>query len=990
MKHLFSIFCLFFLVLTQIGFSQSPVYTAFFKGFQSQYSIFQWTTSNGLPQSSVSGITQTKNRLIWVGTKMGVSSFDGKRFTSLPMVHFGKQLSTEITAIESQGDSLIWTSKRELVVFYKNLILKAFRLPFNEFPVKKIIIKNRGIILIGRQSLYRLTKTGLRSEKLCANPDAITHAILHKNILYWTTKNAPNYLFSKILGSDAFLKKKLLQFDIKNISIINNKITLHTGSSWISLNNLSKKRTAILKNKQTENQTINIYNEGRFAFDYKNGWLHVGSNLNEHLSDSINLNPILYGDDIQSVLIDHVGNIWLGSKSYGLLLLRNYPFEILSTFNGKPVVQSTYVFSDNNGILWFDNNNQETIGYSIINKEVKYSLKGITSTTALEWNSDTLCFFSSDGKHHWFNKSKEQLTPITMLNQSINVSLQRNSKQVLLGSDGFILLWDGDQSTIFKRFKRTTTRCYQILKLGKNWFAFATDEGIYLYNNGKWKYTHLSQRKSSISYLSLFRISQDILLVGTSNSGILKFSLKTGELEAIPKIAPVIANVGSMVRDKHRQLWVGTNSGLVQMSLPSLLRSFDDENQGFATNLFRYEQGIQNVEFNSFSQNKGQVLKDGSLLFSSLGGPVIVRPNSNTSFNNSLANIYIDNVTVNNNKTPWSSDMKSLQINEKEFVRLTFVLPSFSLERVLNFEYRIKGFRDYWTTVTTTVSLDNLPAGNYTVEIRLTSDQRHFSLPVYVKAIHPYRWILVTVAFLIITLLLIWVTSRITRNIQQRKSSLQTLIHQLRLLETEALRSQMNPHFIFNCLNTIQFLFITGNLDRANKYLTDFSSLMRKTMELLREQVTTLNEEISITSLYIELEQLQFDTPFEFRLEQNLSLTPEQISTPTLLFQIFVENAIIHGLKKTKEDHPILTIKLHESEHYYRFHIGDNGPGFSAEPDSIHASRGMKLLRERFDLMYELYDWKIDFDIVQHETIFNDIKTEIIITFDKKTISTKK
>jgi LytS/YehU family sensor histidine kinase len=227
------------------------------------------------------------------------------------------------------------------------------------------------------------------------------------------------------------------------------------------------------------------------------------------------------------------------------------------------------------------------------------------------------------------------------------------------------------------------------------------------------------------------------------------------------------------------------------------------------------------------------------------------------------------------------------------------------------------------------------------------------------------------------------VTIYYTKRGQQKKHALRDLKQQLKLLEMEALRSQMNPHFIFNCLNTIQFLFISGNMARANKYLTNFSALMRMTLDLLRQPITTLDLELKATQLYIELEQLQFDEGFEFRQVNKLHTQVSKIRVPSLFFQVFVENAILHGLRKTTEPRPILTLILEETEDQFIFHICDNGPGISKQKKEDHTSMGIKLLRDRFALKSEIYNWQMDFFIRENETIQEDIKTEIIITFGK-------
>lgn len=116
-------------------------------------------------------------------------------------------------------------------------------------------------------------------------------------------------------------------------------------------------------------------------------------------------------------------------------------------------------------------------------------------------------------------------------------------------------------------------------------------------------------------------------------------------------------------------------------------------------------------------------------------------------------------------------------------------------------------------------------------------------------------------------------------------------------LEMQALQSQMNPHFIFNALQAIQD-FMAGKDERsANKYMANFSKLMRLFFESSKEKYINLEEELELLSLYIELEQLRFDPPFDYELDCPTSIDWGTVQLPSMLLQPFVENSISHGLK---------------------------------------------------------------------------------------------
>jgi LytS/YehU family sensor histidine kinase len=107
-----------------------------------------------------------------------------------------------------------------------------------------------------------------------------------------------------------------------------------------------------------------------------------------------------------------------------------------------------------------------------------------------------------------------------------------------------------------------------------------------------------------------------------------------------------------------------------------------------------------------------------------------------------------------------------------------------------------------------------------------------------------------------------------------------------------------------------------------------------------------------------------------------------------LFFQVFVENAVLHGLRKTTEAIPTLTLVLDETDDMFVFRICDNGPGISRQKKEAHTSLGIQLLRDRFALKREIYNWHMHFSVKENEIIENNIKTEIIITFGKVLLET--
>jgi LytS/YehU family sensor histidine kinase len=172
-------------------------------------------------------------------------------------------------------------------------------------------------------------------------------------------------------------------------------------------------------------------------------------------------------------------------------------------------------------------------------------------------------------------------------------------------------------------------------------------------------------------------------------------------------------------------------------------------------------------------------------------------------------------------------------------------------------------------------------------------------------------------------------------------------------LKQDALRSQMNPHFMFNALNSIKLYIIKNNQKKATSYLNKFSKFMRKILEASDVQETTLKEEIETMKLYMSLENIRFSNEINFNVKTDSSINLETIKIPPLVLQPFLENSIWHGLSSSKKAKEI-TIFIHKiSSEYIQINIEDNGIGrkasgkIKAKKSINRKSIGINLTKER-------------------------------------------
>jgi len=184
---------------------------------------------------------------------------------------------------------------------------------------------------------------------------------------------------------------------------------------------------------------------------------------------------------------------------------------------------------------------------------------------------------------------------------------------------------------------------------------------------------------------------------------------------------------------------------------------------------------------------------------------------------------------------------------------------------------------------------------------------------------------------------------------QLRTSELQ---HKTAELEMKVLRAQMNPHFIFNSLNSINRFILQSNKTLASEYLTKFSRLVRLILQNSQASLITLECELEALRLYLDLEALRFDHQFDFKISISPDLDVSAFQIPPLIIQPYAENAIWHGLMH-KEERGRLDVELSQEEDVLLLRIADDGVGrklamaYSSKSATLHKPMGMNITAER-------------------------------------------
>ncbi|OOG18195.1 hypothetical protein BWD42_13110 [Sphingobacterium sp. CZ-UAM] len=229
------------------------------------------------------------------------------------------------------------------------------------------------------------------------------------------------------------------------------------------------------------------------------------------------------------------------------------------------------------------------------------------------------------------------------------------------------------------------------------------------------------------------------------------------------------------------------------------------------------------------------------------------------------------------------------------------------------------------------------------IPYRVTPAPKQFSATFFWSTLFP----ILCVSIVIIITIFILVRYRSRKRLKKLEQQRQALMLQIRNIQ-----SQLNPHFIFNAINSIQNLIQKTDQERTNYYLSKFSSLTRATLENAEREMNTLNHEFQLLDDYLQMEQLRFG--FKYEILNNLEVHGDLIEIPSLLLQPIVENAVKHGIAAIGSQ-GMITLSAQQVEQDLFLCVSDNGKGFNVKMTKPTSGYGLRLTEERLILLGKLY-----------------------------------
>jgi len=329
-----------------------------------------------------------------------------------------------------------------------------------------------------------------------------------------------------------------------------------------------------------------------------------------------------------------------------------------------------------------------------------------------------------------------------------------------------------------------------------------------------------------------------------------------------------------------------------------------------------------------------------------------------------ITNIRVSNARQNMEK-PLLYQKEINLLHDQRDVTIRYVLPNPMDIHNVSYTYQLKGWDDAWAvTDQRDVNYSKLSGGHYEFNIRAREGNGEWgeisTLPISIeKTLTEFAWfwmLMILLGGIMITGTYRYLIRR-TRKEEQLKAEFEKKTSEI---EMQVLRAQMNPHFLFNSLNSIKYYALRKDKDATAEYLTKFSQLVRTILNNSKSHTITLKDELEALRLYIEIEHLRLEGRFDYTIDIDKSLRVEQAQIPPMILQPFVENSIWHGLMHKEKDGR-LWVQVKDLGTQIQCMIEDNGIGRAKAREIQRAgsghklSRGMQITEDRIALINRMY-----------------------------------
>ncbi len=467
---------------------------------------------------------------------------------------------------------------------------------------------------------------------------------------------------------------------------------------------------------------------------------------------------------------------------------------------------------------------------------------------------------------------------------------------------------------------------------------------------------------------------QNKMILGLYGGGISIIDLETFEVEKniTDKNGLTDNNAIGILTDNLGNLWVSTFNGINVL----------DSSFRVIKKIYDYE-GLPNREFNSRACAKDA---EGNLFFGSLNGLAKIKPEEVLKWTSSEGLSIKDIKSYKNNLIPQDLDNYSDFYNTVDSIIIEYDTPDYYHYPFKNdvISYSIKEGNFKSKLSPSKLVLSDIQPGQ--INMTLTNGHISNTKEIVLTANKDYQFLIKFVSILFTCGLIFFIISKyiidLNKNRESEKTKLNKRISELRLT---ALQSQMNPHFIFNALGSIQYFIQTKNIDKADSFLTKFASLMRLILESSKSKFVSVEEEMKLIELYLSLEQVRFENKFDYKISIDPEI-PNDVLIPPMIIQPFIENSINHGLFNLKNRRGEITIVLtNMNEKQLKINIIDNGIGREKSKEFVlkkHKSRATQIINERIETFNANNNLNIEVQTIDLYFENEARGTEVILTIN--------
>jgi len=964
---------------------------------QSGYRIQRMSPESELGNASITNLSEDSEGFVWVGTENGLYRYDGYlniRYgygQAAPYNLQGNKISALGCGPADVGVLVATNRGFNLIrcIDYNNLEINEFshaKKNFPNFTVNKIIWweKAKAFVVSGEQylSIYYPQKNNFITVKRTLG-ESITEVYIKNEEVLVATKNECQKL--EINGDEIILANPYSRGSIFQID----------GLSHWAMNRQTGIAVYQSEKLKIEND-LQLPIEGEIiqtSAQDKSVWLGFSKAGIVVLKNDGKFETLTYSSkDVESIPSNHItslittkqGVVLIGTD-YGLCkydpkqsYIKRFtkPVELI----GNERYSLISIYSASNGNIYAGTDKGFDMYSALGPYKKSISIFGSTSITT---KVNVICNFTNSiillgtdkGLVFW-DITKEKATKTIRSFSFQNSSIPLNISCLQLENDS--ILWLGTKSNglvqlnlkqnTFEYFKRDPSLANSLgsdeitaLALSaKKELWVGTSHGLNLYKP-KYKdflkvdcFVELEKALVSDYITAIYPASNGMVWIGTKGGGLVAYDWGNATHSTKNWLSlggTPITNVNAIIPALNNQIWLAVQNQLVYINAKTYQSEAFDFSDG---------QVLPIINCGTLNTNQKSIIMAGE------GGLVSFLSNELLK-NHKKINAYLSSIEINGKKVP--NPLLAVFTHETENINLNISAISISEGYKAIFRYKINE-QGNWVELpfgARNILLNQLSAGNYKVfiEAKLPGTgygktfSYNFAIPYawyqlwYVKLLAVFIGVAIVLGVFLFRLAYVRNQLKVSQLVNEAALKTSTFERQALELQLQALSAQMNPHFVFNCLNAIQECIVQGDSNTAQIYLSRFAKLLRRVLENQQHSSISLQEELDTLELYLSLEQLRFSNDFSWKFIIDEEIESEDISIPPLLLQPFVENAVWHGLRK-KEGKKLIVIHCKLIGELIYIMIADNGIGrkesVQAPPNHKKKSLGLSLTQQRINL----------------------------------------